>query len=190
MSWTVTAQLTSGTQTVGATDRLWFNGIGGTFGTDVIIGSYQDGTHISNNTDVHLCTTNHVHNTKYLTSTTMSLDGAGSANLSSLSTGNAPFKFTFDTTDIGGASVSVSGGKLYVFSGSDGTPATGVTVQAAQAGVSTSWANIGSGTASSGLSLADQASATTHNFFIALSVSPTSTGSKTTNSIKLSLTYV
>jgi hypothetical protein len=191
MAWTVTAQLTTGTLVVGATDRVWFNGVGGTFGTNVVVGSYQDGTHVSNNTDVHQCTTNHVHNTKFLTSTTMSLDGAASANLSTLTTANAPLKFTFDTTDLGGASVTTSGAKLYAYSTADGTPVSGVTVQAGEAAVTSTWVSIGTtGAAAAGLSIADQSTATSHNFFAAISITPTSTGAKTTNVLKLSLTYV
>jgi hypothetical protein len=191
MAWTVTAQLTTGTLVVGATDRVWFNGVGGTFGTNVVVGSYQDGTHISNSSDAHQCTTNHVHNTKYLTSTTMSLDGAGSANLSTLTNGNAPLKFTFDTTDLGGASVTTSSAKFYAYSTSDGTPVSGVTVQAGEAVVTSTWVSIGTtGAAAAGLSVADNTTATSHDMYFAVSVTPTSTGAKTTNVLKLSLTYV
>jgi hypothetical protein len=191
MAWTVTAQLTTGTLVVGATDRVWFNGVGGTFGTNVVVGSYQDGTHISNNADAHQCTTNHVNNTKFLTSTTMALNGAASANLSTLLTTQAPLKFTFDTTDLGGASVTTSGAKLYAYSTADGTPVSGVTVQAGEAAVTSTWVSIGTtGAAAAGLSLGDQLTATSHNFFAAISITPTSTGAKTTNVLKLSLTYV
>ena len=121
--------MTTGTLSVGATDRIWFNGAA--FGTNVVVGSYQDTTHISNSSDTHQCSTNHVHNVKYLTGTTMSLDGAGSANLSTLSTGNAPFKFNFAD----GASVATTNGKFYFYDGTtDATAMAGVTVQAAAAG--------------------------------------------------------
>jgi hypothetical protein len=193
--WTVTAQVTGApTFTVGATDRVWFNGVGGAFGTNVVVGSYQDGTHISSNADAHVaaCTTGgHLHNTKFLTSTTMSLDGAGSANLSTLTTGSAPLKFVFDTSDLGGASVVTNSAKFYAYSTSDGTPVSGVTVQAGEAAVTSTWVSIGTtGGSAAGLSIADQTTATSHNFFLAVSVTPTSTGAKTTNVFKLSLTYV
>lgn len=192
MAWTVTSQRTSGTLVVGATDRIWFNGVGGTFGTNVVVSSYQDGTHVSNSSDVQQdSNATPVHNTKFLTSTTMSLDGAGSAALSTLTTANAPLKFTFDTTDLGGASVVTSGAKLYAYSSSDGTPVSGITVQAGEAAVTSTWVSIGTtGAAAAGLSIADQSTATSHNFFVAVSVTPTSTGAKTTNVLKLSLTYV
>ena len=181
-TWTLTAQLTTGTLTVGATDRIWWNGT--LFGDNVVVSSYQDSTHISNSSDTHQCTTNHVHNTKYLTSTTMSLDGAGSANLSTLTTGNSGLKFNFAD----GASVATSGGKFYAYDGTtDATAMAGVTFQAGEGGTTSTWvAANGLGAA---LSLANQGASTSHDFFIATSVSPSSTGAKT-GKIKITLTYV
>lgn len=181
-TWALTAQLTTGTLSVGATDRVWFNGA--SFGTNITVGSYQDTTHISNNSDTHQCTSNHVHNVKYLTSTTMSLDGAASANLSTLTTGNAPLKFNFSDA----SSVATSAASFYFYDGTtDATAMSGVTVQAAEAGVTSTWvAANGSGAA---LSLANQGAATSHDFYIAASVSPSSTGAKT-GKCKITLTYV
>lgn len=190
-TWTIKANgATSGQVTLGATDRLWFNS--GTALTDnVTVGSYQDGTHVSDNADAHSasCTSGgHISNVKYLTSSTMSLDGAGSANLNTLTAGDATMEWTF-VPDSG--SVATSGAKFYAYSTSDGTPVSGITVQAAEAAVSSSWTSIGTtGLAANGLALADNASASSHDFDIAISVSPTSTGAKTTNVLKLSLTYV
>jgi len=189
-TWTVTAQLTTGTLSVNATDRIWFNGSGGGaggFGINVVVGSYQDTTHISDNTDTHRCTTNHVHNVKYLTSTTMSLDGAGSANLSTLTTGNSPLLFNFADA----SSVATQSGFFYVYAGSDGTATTGIaTIQAAQGGTTSTWVSAGTGITTGSLGLADQSASTSHNFYIAMSVSPASTGAKTTMTAKITLTYV
>ena len=181
-TWTLTAQLTTGTLSVGATDRIWFNGTN--FGDNVTVGSYQDSTHISNSSDVHQCSTNHVHNTKFLTSTTLSLDGAGSTNLSALTTGNAPLKFNFSDA----SSVATSSATFYAYDGAtDATAMAGVTFKAGEAAVTSTWVTAnGSGAA---LSLADQSAATSHDFFVALSLSPTSTGAKT-GKIKITLTYV
>lgn len=180
-TWTLTAQLTTGTLSVGATDRLWFNGA--TFGTNVTVSSYQDSTHISNSSDVHQCTTNHVHNVKYLTGTTMSLDGAGSANLSTLTTANSPFKFNFSDA----SSVATTAGVFYFYDGTtDSTAMVGTTVQAAEGGTTSTWvAANGSGAA---LGLANQSAATSHDFFIASSLSPSAVGAKT-GKCKISLTY-
>jgi len=189
-TWAVTAQLTSGTLTVNSTDRIWFNGSGGAaggFGINVVVGSYQDTTHISDNTDTHRCTTNHVHNVKYIDSTHMSLDGAASALLSTLTTANSPLKFNFSDP----SSVATQSGFFYVYAGSDGTSTSGIaTVQAAQGGTTSTWVSAGTGVTSGSLGLADQTAATSHDFFIAMSVTPASTGAKTTMTSKITLTYV
>jgi predicted dithiol-disulfide oxidoreductase (DUF899 family) len=189
-TWTVKANgATSGQVTLASTDRMWFNS--GTALTDnVTVGSYQDGTHVSDNADSHLagCTSaGHISNVKYLTSTTMSLDGAASANLSTLTAPDATMEWTFDDA----SSVATTGAKFYAYATADGTPVSGVTVQAAEAAVTSTWVSIGTtGLAANGLALADDTAATSHDYNIAISVSPTSTGAKTTNVFKLSLTYV
>lgn len=187
--WTVQAQLNTGSLTLGATDRIWFNGIGGAFGTNVIVNMYQDGTHITDSNDTHSssCSAgNHVHNTKYVDDTHVSIDGASSSLVSAMATNKAPLKWNFSDP----ASIATFGAKLYAYSTADGSPVSGIIVKAAEAGHSSSWLDIGTGTAAAGLALADQTAATSHDFYTALSVTPTSAGSKTNNTLRLTLTYV
>jgi hypothetical protein len=184
-TWTTTAQLTTGTLTVGATDRVWFNGA--LYGNNVTVSSYQDSTHITNNTDVHTCTTNHVNNTKYLTATTVSINGAGGTTLAAgtvPTTAQAPLLFNFADP----SSVATSATTFYFYDGTtDATAMVGVTVQAIEASTSTTWvAANGSGSA---LGLANQSASTSHNFYVACSTSPTATGAKT-GKMKCVLTYV
>jgi hypothetical protein len=184
-TWTLTAQLTTGTLAVAGTDRIWYTGAA--FTDNVVVGSYQDSTHISNSSDVHQCSTNHVNNTKWLADTgasSVSLNGAAASNITALTTANAGLKFNFAD----GASVATSNGKFYAYDGTtDATAMVGVTFKAYQISNGSSWTGAnGSGSA---LTLADQAAATSHDFFLASSVSPTSTGAKT-GRVKISLTYV
>ena len=185
-TWTLTAQLTTGTLSVGATDRVWWNG--GTAPTDnVVVGSYQDYTLIADSSNAHLCTTNHVNNTKWIAdsgASSVSLNGAGNSNVTALTTANAGLKFNFSD----GASVVTQNGKFYAYDGTtDATAMAGVTFKALEAAVSSAWVTAnGLGAA---LTLQDDTSATSHDFFIATSVSPTSTGAKT-GKVKISLTYV
>lgn len=182
-TWTLTAQLTTGTLTVGATDRIWWNGTN--FGDNVVVSAYQDSTHISNSSDTHTCTTNHVNNTKYLTSTTVSINGAGSVSLSGSVPTTAQCGLKFNFAD--GASVATSGGKFYAYDGTtDATAMAGVTFQAIEQSNTTWVAANGLGAA---VTLANQAASTSHDFFIATSVSPSSTGAKT-GKVKITLTYV
>lgn len=180
-TWALTAQLTTGTLTVNATDRVWWNGTN--YGDNVVVGAYQDSTHISDSSDVHRCTTNHVNNTKFLTSSTVSLNGAGSANVNTITSGQAGLKFNFSDA----ASVATSNGKFFAYDGAaDANPMSGVTFQAFEVGDSSWTAANGSGAA---LTLDNQAAATSHDFYVATSVTPTSTGAKT-GRVKISLTYV
>jgi hypothetical protein len=191
-TWALTAQYVTGaaTATVGATDRIWWNGAA--FGTNVVVGAYQDTTHLSNSSDAHTasCTTNsHIMNTKYLTGTTVSINGGGSVTLAANTvptTAQCGLKWNFQD----GASVTTSNGIFYAYDGAtDATPMAGVTFQAGEGGVggTTTWvAANGSGSA---LALQDNTTSTTHDFFLFTSVSPTSTGAKT-GKIKISITYV
>jgi hypothetical protein len=187
-TWTLTAQLTTGTLSVASTDRVSYNGT--LFGDNIVVGAYQDSTHILNNTGEpggHLCTTNHVNNTKYVTSTTVAINGAGATTLAAgtvPTTAQCGLKFNFSDA----ASVATSAGKFYFYNGTtDATPMAGVTPQCGEGGQTTTWVNAnGLGAA---LTLANQSAATSHDFFIFSSVSPTSTGSKT-GAMKISLTYV
>lgn len=189
MAWTLIAQLTSGTLSVATTNRVWWtSSTSGISGFNVVVGTYQAATHISDSSDAHLCTTNHVNNTQYVDSTHVSLNGGASALLSSLTQANAGLKFIFDTSDLGGASVVTQSATFYAYDGTTDTNAmAGVTFQAAESSVTSTWvAANGSGAA---LSLANQTTATSHNFYLATSVTPTSTGAKT-GKVKLVLTYV
>jgi len=90
VTWAVTGQGTEGStnQIFGASDRIWLNGVN--FGDNVTVGAYQDPVHRSNNADAHQCTSAHIHNTKFLTSMTFSLDGGDSISLSSGTPARAP----------------------------------------------------------------------------------------------------
>jgi hypothetical protein len=181
-TWTLTAQLTdASTLGVNATDKIKLNGTA--YGDNVQVGQYPDSTHISNASDVEQCTTAHVNNTKYVDGTHVSLNGAASALLSSLTTANAGFKFNFSDA----SAVATSAARFYAYDGTTKTtPASGVTVQAAEIGNASWTAANGQGNA---LALADQAAATSHDFYVALSISPTSTGLKAFK-VNIETTYV
>lgn len=98
-------------------------------------------------------------------------------------TATCPLLFNFADA----ASVATSAGKFYAFDGTtDATAMVGVTFQAIEQSNTTWVAANGLGSA---VSLANQGASTSHNFYIALSASPTSTGAKT-GKIKMTLTYV
>lgn len=180
-TWSLTAQLTSGTLVVNPTDHVWWNS--STYGTNIIVGGYQDSTHITDASDVHRCTTNHVNNTKFIDGSHASINGAGSSALP-IGTGSCGLIFNFSDASAN----ATSAGSFYAYDGTtDLNPMLDVNFQAAEGGQSSSWITAnGSGSA---LTLADQTSSTSHNFYVATSVSPTSNGAKT-GKVKILLTYV
>jgi hypothetical protein len=187
-AWTGQRTDGSSTVTLGSTDRIWFTS-GVNITDNVTVGSYQDGTHASDNTDAHLAgcgsTGGHMNNLKYASSSTVSINGAGAVTLSGTVPTQAqmPLKIVFSDA----SSVATSAAKFYAFDGSvDSNVWAGVTVQAIEKTNTTWTAANGLGAA---LSLTDQSANTTHNFFLGMSATPTSTGAKT-GAWKISLTYV
>lgn len=183
-TFTWTLQLTTGTQVVGATDKISF--YGASFGTAVTVNSYQDSTHAENSGGTELCTTNHGHNTKYLTGSTVSIDGGGSVSLGASVplTTECPLKINFAH----GSAVATSAGKFWADNGSDtATAPVEVTLNAGEQ-TDTAW-TAPAAPKSAAVTLNDQSSATSHDFFIFLSATPTAVGDKTSFRFGVELTY-
>lgn len=162
----------------------------------VTVSSYQDGTHAGNgDPGTDQCGTNHMNNVKYLTSSTMSVDGAASEDITdaNLATTECTLRLHFNHT----SSVAVTLAKFYCFDGATPTTvATGVTVYAFERGRSaTAWTQINDGNTVGGnntgerLDLADSGSATDHYWYVAVSASPNSVGAKTSFDFGMTLTY-
>ena len=168
--------------TIDATDSIAFSN--GTFGQPIQVGSYNDKTHVRTSGGTDKSASNSPHNTKYLTSTTMSLNGGASANLSTLTTGNSPLKITITES----VNITVTDIKMYAYDGTTTTNApSGMNVYLAEQGDS-SWTQAhGSGNA---LTLDNHSTAaTSHDFYVAISASPTSVGVKSANKIRIEFTY-
>jgi hypothetical protein len=177
------AQLTSGTLTIGTTDKIGF--YGENFGDPIVINSYQDSTHIENSSGIHLCTSNHVNNTKYITSTTVSINGGSPQTLGASvpTTAQCPLKINFSDE----VAVATSNGKFWADNGIDvNTPPTDVNFKAGEQS-NTSWTSAGGKT--NAVALADQSASTSHDFYIFCSASPTAVGDKTAFRLGIELTY-
>lgn len=184
-TWTGQSTTTpTGDKTIGATDK--FGLYGSAFNNAIVVGSYQDSTHAENNSNSELCAgAPHMNNTKYVDSTHVSINGAGSAALASNVPTNAqcPLKLNFSH----GSSVATSAATFWADDGTTAaTPPTEVTFQAIEKS-NTTWVNAGG--SGSALSLADQATGTSHDFYIAFSNSPTAAGVKTAYRMQIQLTY-
>lgn len=167
--------------TIEATDRIKF--AGGTFSTAVTVGSYNSSTHVASSTNTDDSASNTPHNTQYLTTSTVSLNGGGSTALSGISTANCPLKINFSDA----SSVTTTDAILYAYDGTTTTSApTGVTFYAAEQGDSNWTAAEGS---AAGVSINDDTASTSHDYYFCISASPDSVGEKTAFAIRIELTY-
>lgn len=167
--------------TIEATDSIAFSD--GTFGNSITVSTYQGGTHVRSSGGVDDSSGNTPKNSKYLTGSTVDI-GGGSTALSGISTANCPLKITvaYDSN------ITISGAVLYPYDGT--TPAnapTETTYKMAEQGA-TNWSTpSGSGTP---LTLGDKGTpATSHDYFVLISASPTTVGVKSANKLKLEFTY-
>jgi hypothetical protein len=179
-TFTWTLQGTSPT-TIDATDIIQF--AGATFDSAITVGSYNDSTHVESSVGANDSSGNSPHNTKYLTSSTLSLDGGASSAVSALTTANCPLKINFSDA----SSVTTTSGKFYAYDGTTTTNApVGVTFQAFEQGDS-AWTNA-EGSANA-VTINDDTAATSHDYFFGISASPESVGEKTSFKLRIELTY-
>ena len=180
LSTTFVLQGTSPT-TIEATDSLAFSD--GTFGNPIQVSSYNGGTHVRSSGGVDDSASNTPNNNKYVASGTGDW-GDGTESLANILDGECALKMTiaYDTT------ITVTDITMYAYDGT--TPAnapTGTTVQLAEQGDS-AWTQA-HGSASA-LAIDDSTTpATSHDFYVAISASPSSVGTKSANKIRTEFTY-
>lgn len=191
-------------------NRLVFSGSPSNINTTVQATLFQDGTHLGSGTPgTDQCGSTHANNVKILTSTTMSLNGAGSATINdtNLTDNSSTFRLHFNDS----AGYALQNGKLYTY---DGTTTTNeaVGVDAAlyvkaesmttwftinsdtatgnsMAGMSFTTANLGGDNTSEFRSLANRSAATDHYYYCALSASPETAGGKAAFALGAYLEY-
>lgn len=180
--WTLQAQLQNNTTLDLATDQhVWWNGTN--FGDNIALNQYQDSTHVADSDDSQLDTVSSVHNTKYVDNTHVAIDG-NSPTILPVPNNKCGLVFTF--TDA--SAVTTSAAKVYIYDGvEDENPLPNVNFMVAEGTHSTTWVNANG--LNNGLFLADQSAATTHNFYIATSISPLTAGLKG-GKMKIVLNYV
>ena len=178
---TFTWYLQGGTPTtIGATDLVKF--AGASFTDPVVVSSYNDSTHVASSGGANSSSGNTPKNNKFVDSTHVDL-GAGSVLLSSLANSDCALKINFSH----GSSVVTTGAVFYAYDGTTTTAVpTNVTIKAVEKGGSTWGTPAGSGAS---IALADQATNTSHDFYIAVSASPTDVGNQTAFAFRIELTY-
>jgi len=170
--------------TLGATDYLAFSS--GTFGNAIAVGSYQGGTHVRSSGGSDSSSGNTPKNVKYVASGTCD-KGGGTINVNTLATTDSTLKvnITYDTA------ITLSAVTIYAYDGTtDATAPTGQTYQMLQTAVDTAWTSPqGSGSAMALDGATFLNSATSHDAYVSVSMTPSAVGTVSTNKIKISFTY-
>lgn len=186
MALTQTWVLQGGTPTtIGATDLVHFSD--GTFLNPITVGAYQGGTHVmASDLTTNSSNGNTPKNVKYVASGTCD-KGGGTINVNTLATGDSTLKITIAYD----SAITLSAVSFYSYDGT--TPATAqtdTTVQALQTAVDTAWTSLaGSGTALTLDGATFLNSATSHDAYVSVSVSPTTVGVKGANKFAIAFTY-
>lgn len=173
--------------TIDATDKFQF--AGGTFDSAITVGAYNSSSHVKSSGNADDSSGNGPKNSKFISQTggnagKSQVDvGSGTVDLDSVTTGNCPLKINFSH----GSSVVTTGCIFYAYDGTTTTTApTGVTFKAAEQG-DTNW-TAAAGSAS-GVTINDDTTATSHDYYILLSASPDSVGLKSAFKLRMELTY-
>jgi len=164
-----------------ATDIVQFAGAAG-FDAKVTVAAYQDTTHVESSAGVDDSSANTPNNVKYVASGTGDW-GAGVEALDLMTAAEATFKINFAHA----TSVVTESAIFYAYDGVTTTAVpTGVTFFAAEQS-DTAWTSAEGSAAA--LTLTDNTTATSHDFFVSASVSPDSVGLKDAFALRVELTY-
>jgi len=167
--------------TIEATDIIQF--AAATFGSAITVGSYNDTTHVESSVGANDSSANTPHNNKYLTGSTVSLNGGGSTNVADATTAACALKINFSDA----ASVTTTNHILYAYDGTTTTAVpTAVTFYAAEQG-DAAWTNAEGSAAA--VTVNDDTAGTSHDYYFLISASPESVGLKTAFKIRDELTY-
>ncbi len=178
-------------------NRLVFSSSLTDLATAITVATWQDGTHVGSGTPgTDQCGANHARNVKFLTTSTMSVNGGGSEaiNDTNLLQTECTLRVHFNHS----VSVAISNARLYAYDNTTvTTEAVEIEAYAFEQGVSaTAWtqinddsANIGGDNSGERLALGNKTAATDHYWYVAVSVSPETVGGKSSFALGVALTY-
>lgn len=167
--------------TLGATDLLQFSD--GTFDNPITVSAFNGGTHVRASGGTDSSAANTPNNVKYVASGTGDW-GDGTEALSGILDGECTLKLTiaYDTN------ITVTDITMYGYDGTTTTDApVGLDLYLAEQG-DAAWTNADGSAAA--LTITDSSTpATSHDFYVAASASPSSVGVKDANKIRVEFTY-
>lgn len=167
--------------TIEATDYIQFSD--GTFDNPITVGAFNGGTHVRSSGGVDDSASNTPNNVKYIASGTADWgDGTEACANMLASEATLNIDVTYDSN------ITVTDVSFFAYDGTTETSApTNLDVYAFEFGDS-AWVNCDGSAAA--LTLGDSTTpATSHDFYIALSVSPSAVGTQSANKVKFSFTY-
>jgi len=173
--------------TIEATDLVQF--AAATFDSAITVGSYNDTIHVESNAAANDSSGNTPENNKFISQAggtggdSQANWGDGTEDLDQITTAECSLKINFSH----GSSVTTTSHKFYADDGTTTTAVpTGVDFRAAEQG-DTNWTEAEGSAA--GVTITDDTTATSHDYYIAVSASPTSVGEKTAFRLRSELTY-
>lgn len=174
--------------TIDASDIVQFAGSGG-FDSKITVGQYNDTTHVKASGGGNDSSGNTPNNVKFISQTggtggdSQADWGDGTEDLDQITNAEATLKINFSH----GSSVITEDAIFYAYDGSTTTAVpTGVDFRAAEVGDALWTEAEGSGAA---LTITDDTTGTSHDYYIACSASPTSVGLKSAFALRIELTY-
>lgn len=185
-TFTWTLQGTSPT-TIDATDYLQF--AGASFGSAITVNAYNSSTHVESNVGANDSSGNTPRNNKFISQTggtggdSQADWGDGTEDIDAILTSECALKINFSH----GSSVTTTNAIFYAYDGTTTTAVpTGVDFRCAEQGDANFTEAEGSASA---LTINDDTTATSHDYYIVVSASPTSVGVKTAFKGRIELTY-
>jgi len=147
------------------------------------VSSYNDGTHVRSSGGSDDSTANTPNNVKYVAAGTADW-GDGTENCSAVLDGECTLKInvTYDS------SITVTSITMWAYDGTtESTAPTNLDVYLFESG-DTAWTNADGSAAAMSLTDSDTP-ATSHDFYVAMSVSPSAVGTQSSNAVKFAFTY-
>lgn len=175
------------TITIGETNAIGFYGAGG-YGSPIQVGQYNDSMHvrlgISASEDSDACYPDHLTNLKYISDNQVSVNGAAPKLLT-----DVVDRELIRITVLSNTNITITGSRFYAFDGTNvENPPANVIFKAFKLG-DNKWSQPHG--RSNALSLGTRTTAaTTHHFYIGMSLSPTSTGSQTLFAVRFEVDIV
>ena len=173
--------------TIDATDLVQF--AGATFDSAITVGAYNASTHVESSVGANDSTGNTPRNNKFIsqaggTGGDSQADwGDGTEDIDAITTAECALKVNFSH----GSSVTTTGHIFYAYDGTTTTAVpTGVDFRCAEQGDANFTEAEGS---AAGVTVTDDTTATSHDYYFVISASPTSVGRKTAFKLRSELTY-